>query len=169
MRFTTFITTFALSSAVFAATSSSPLLLSHLIFHQLTLPTAAQTNPEDDVASILEALREVNPEDAEAAASAMQIKLRRRDPAPVGDDLTSILAALEANNPEDAAAARQAPAKRQDDLNSILSALEANNPEDAQAARQRQVSKRQEDLESILKALEGNSPEDAKAAREGAF
>jgi DNA-binding FadR family transcriptional regulator len=68
----------------------------------------------------------------------MKIKLRRRDPAPVGEDLNSILAALEANNPEDAQAARQAPsaAKRQDDLNSILAALEANNPEDAQAARQ---------------------------------
>jgi hypothetical protein len=80
-------------------------------------------------------LREVNPEDAEAAASAMKIKLRRRDP--VGDDLSSILAALEANNPEDAQAARQGNVgKRQEDVEGILKALAANNPEDAQAARQ---------------------------------
>jgi hypothetical protein len=64
----------------------------------------------------------------------MQIKLRRRDPAPVGDDLKSILAALEANNPEDAAAAKGVQ-KRSDDLTAILAALEANNPEDAQAAK----------------------------------
>jgi predicted RNA-binding Zn ribbon-like protein len=110
----------------------------------------------------------------------MQIKLRRRDPEPVGEDLNSILAALEANNPEDAQAARQV-SKRQvrgaqsgqtaqgDDLNSILAALEANNPEDAQAARQ--VNKRQVaaggDLNSILAALEANNPEDAAAARQG--
>ncbi|KAL6704259.1 hypothetical protein ACN47E_008427 [Coniothyrium glycines] len=120
MRLTTFITATAFSSAVLAASAV----------------------PQDDVASILQALRENNPEDADAAASVMKIKLRR-DPAPVpqSDDLNSILAALEANNPEDAAAARQAPSsstlKRQvDDLNTILAELEANNPEDAAAARQ---------------------------------
>jgi hypothetical protein len=99
---------------------------------QPTNPLTAP-NPETDVASILEALREVNPEDAEAAAAAMNVKLRRR--APVGEDLSSILAALEANSPEDAKAAK-ALGKRQEDLTSILAALEANNPEDAQAARQ---------------------------------
>jgi hypothetical protein len=97
----------------------------------------------------------------------MKIKLRRRDPAPVGDDLNSILAALEANNPEDAAIAKQGAKvqARQDDLNSILAALEANNPEDAAAARQMQ--KRQEDLNAILAALEANNPEDAQAAKGG--
>jgi hypothetical protein len=106
-----------------------------LLFHLTnTTPIAPQTNPDSDVASILEALRENNPEDADAAASAMKIKLRRRDPV-VGDDLASILAALEANNPEDAAAAKTL-GKRQDDVKSILAQLEANNPEDAQAARE---------------------------------
>jgi Lon protease-like protein len=135
MRFTTFLTTLFLSGAVFAATSNpfAPTPSHPHLTNAPSLP-AKQTNPQDSVASILEALREVNPEDAEAAASAMQIKLRRRDPAPVGNDLASILAALEANNPEDAAAAKGVQ-KRAEDLSAILAALEANNPEDAQAAK----------------------------------
>ncbi|KAH8725585.1 hypothetical protein GQ44DRAFT_826402 [Phaeosphaeriaceae sp. PMI808] len=123
MRFAFLLTATAFSSVVFAAST----------------PPTPNTN---EVASILEALRENNPEDAEAAASIMKIKLRRRDPIPqVATDLDSILAALEANSPADAAAAKQAGVsshvqKRQEDLNSILAALEANNPEDAAAARQ---------------------------------
>jgi hypothetical protein len=67
-------------------------------------PAAAPQQPNpNDVTSILEALREVNPEDAEAAASVMQIKLRGSD----AEDLSSILVALEEESPEDARAARE--------------------------------------------------------------
>lgn len=131
-------------------------------FPQLTQPAANQS-PENEVTSILEALRENNPEDADAAASAMKIKLRHRDAAPQvqpqidgGEDLNSILAALEANNPEDAAAAKSVQ-QRRDDLNSIVAALEEKSAKG--------VQKRQDDLDSILAALEANNPEDAEAAR----
>lgn len=172
-------------SAVYAASGTRSLLSPPLQFQRIhrsniVLPVPA-TDANSDLTSILEALRANNPEDAEAAASVMKIKLRRRDPEPASStsDLNSILAALEANNPEDAAAARQ-NAKRQDDLSSILAALEENSPEDAAAAKQVGGSistgnangnvrfigngKRQDDLSSILAALEENNPEDAAAA-----
>jgi hypothetical protein len=138
----------------------------------LTFYTAAT---DDSISSILSALAENNPEDAEAAASAMKIKLRRR--APADDDISSILAALEATSPDDAAAAKSAPSGRvqqrapKDDLSSILAALEANSPDDAAAAKQGTTSssvgsaKRQEDLASILAALQESSPDDAAAAK----
>ncbi|KAI4941350.1 hypothetical protein J4E91_010795 [Alternaria rosae] len=57
---------------------------------------AAPQQPNlNGITTILEALREGNPADGEAATSAVQIKLRRRDPVTVGEDLNSILAALQ--------------------------------------------------------------------------
>lgn len=93
-------------------------------------PAQAQTQAGgDDVTAILEALRANNPDDADAAETAMT----KREAAPQ-DDLDSILAALAQNNPDDAQAARANVQKRQDDLASILDALKANNPDDAAAA-----------------------------------
>ncbi|KAL1795733.1 hypothetical protein ACET3X_005957 [Alternaria dauci] len=151
MRCTAFITVAAFSSAVFAAAS-----------------------PQDDVASILEALRTNNPADADAAAAAMKVKLRRQD------NLDSILAALEANNPDDAAAAKQAASsgdspgtpvtKRQ---NGFV-AIETNTPKHAAAAKRGApssvatavpFSRRQDDVASILAALAQNNPGDAQAAQ----
>ena len=84
----------------------------------------------DDVTDILEALRANNPEDANAAETAMT----KRD---AQLDLDSILSSLGQNNPADASAALAGlPGlpKRQEDLASILAALKGNNPDDAAAA-----------------------------------
>src|SRR4051812_42886992 len=79
---------------------------------------------QDDVASILSALRTNNPEDADAAST-----LTKRAPQ---DNVAGILAALRENSPDDADAAstltKRAP---QDDVASILTALRTNSPEDA--------------------------------------
>ncbi|KAF2017989.1 hypothetical protein BU24DRAFT_460970 [Aaosphaeria arxii CBS 175.79] len=93
-----------------------------------------RTAQTEDISSILAALRENNPEDADAAATALKVKIKRD---PQNDDLASILAALRENNPEDADAASafsSRSTKRQDDLEGILAALRENNPEDADAA-----------------------------------
>lgn len=158
MRFT-IIAAAAFSTAVFAA-SGTP--IPPLSPHTLLTHHPVKRDPQTDVASILAALRENNPEDADAAASAMKIKIRSAEPQ---DDLNSILADLRTNNPDDAAAAESAVSKReaQDDLNSILAALSENNPDDADAARAN-VQKRQDDLSAILSALGENNPDDAAAA-----
>jgi hypothetical protein len=111
-------------------------LLTTLFLATLALAAEKRT-PQDDLPSILAALRTNNPEDADAAATALKVKIRSTPETQQGDDVTTILDALRANNPGDADAAESGLQKRQDggdDVTDILDALRANNPGDADAA-----------------------------------